>query len=194
MAQARNQQLAREIEAMRARLQSMGMCVGGSGGGLGNAPNTSSATSVAQSPAPARPPGQNKNSLLQFSPQKARREDPSSPVEREKEGPSSPGRRCTQLQSGGESQGSKVQGVGGKAGGAASSAVTPYIENDSTSGGENVSPGGGIASPRVSGASGGWMGGEKQPSLFAKMRKAGAVRAAERADGDVISSARDVYK
>lgn len=138
--QASNRKLACDIEAMRGRLQAMGMCV--DHGQSLPTPCESLVPSVAHSPAKQlgggskRPDGRRPAAKAGASPAKTPRPAPVSAQQ--------------------------------------TPVATPRAEPK--------------AVQREEG------GGPQQPSLFAKMRSAGAVKAAERADGGVASNAGDVYR
>jgi len=164
--QARNQKLAGEIEAMRHRLQAMGMCVE-EGGAAAPTPCDSAVPSVAQSPAkPVGPPRR---------PVSAQTQQPQARAKDHQQQPQQP-----QQPSKPQTAPAPSQQPSPAPPAAASPPPAPTTNSQTPT------------TESVSGASGSKRA-EKQPSLFAKMRSAAVVKAAERAEGQIASSAGEVY-
>mmetsp|Transcript_292 Transcript_292/g.762 ORF Transcript_292/g.762 Transcript_292/m.762 type:complete len:1762 (+) Transcript_292:199-5484(+) len=164
--QARNQKLAGEIEAMRHRLQAMGMCVE-EGGAAAPTPCDSAVPSVAQSP--AKPPGPPRRPVSAQAPQQ---KQPAVVPQQQQQQQQQQQARDKQQQ----------EQAAGTPQPAPAAPAAPPSGKDSADGKEGSKAGSASSSP------------EKQPSLFAKMRSAGVVKAAERAEGQIASSAGQVYR
>jgi hypothetical protein len=205
-----HQALAREIENMRMKLQSMGLCVGGTGDPH-RAPTPSSTPVPAQSP--AQPPAQPRRPQHQHHQQHQQASDrapDAAPNAHTKQ--AQPDKQLRPLQEGQRQQqkahaADKLLGHGNaphkplespahrhNVQGANSAASAPAPKETVSTANPDASTPSTHADTAAKDAAQQSPQSAQQPSLFAKMRTAGAVKAAERADGGISSNAGAVYR